>query len=265
MVATQERTVSVWRDTVRPRVRVAGSGPPLVFFHGALGLQWDGFLDALAETHTVYAPEHPGTTPGDPDGVKPLDNLWDLVLYYYELFDGLGLEAPAVVGHSFGGMVAAEVASTNPARVSRLVLIDPIGLWRDDAPVKNWMVMQPQDLARAVFADPTGPVAQQALAMPEDPEAQIDARIQSMWSLACTGKFVWPIPDKGLKKRMHRIAAPTLILWGKQDGLIAPVYAQEFADRIPNARVELIDGAAHMPQLEQLDAVLRMVRGFLTG
>ncbi|MGH2585036.1 MAG: alpha/beta fold hydrolase [Dehalococcoidia bacterium] len=263
MVATQERTVSVWRDSVRPRVRVAGSGPPLVFFHGAMGLQWDGFLDALAETHTVYAPEHPGTTPGDPDGVKPLDNLWDLVLYYYELFDGLGLEAPAVVGHSFGGMVAAEVASTNPARVSRLVLIDPIGLWRDDAPVKNWMVMQPQDLARAVFADPTGPVAQQALAMPEDPEAQIDARIQSMWSMACTGKFVWPIPDKGLKKRMHRIAAPTLILRGKQDGLIAPVYAQEFADRIPNARVELIDGAAHMPQMEQPDAVLRVVRAFL--
>jgi pimeloyl-ACP methyl ester carboxylesterase len=263
MVTTQERTVSVWRDSVRPRVRIAGSGPPLVFFHGAMGLQWDGFLDALAETYTVYAPEHPGTTPGDPDGVKPLDNLWDLVLFYDELFDRLGLEAPAAVGHSFGGMMAAEVAATNPARVSRLVLIDPIGLWRDDAPVKNWMVMLPQDLVKVAFADPAGPAAQALLTPPADPEARMEAQIQLTWSMACTGKFVWPIPDKGLKKRLHRIRAETLILWGKEDGLIAPLYAQEFAERIPNARVELIDRAGHLPQIEQLETVVRHVREFL--
>lgn len=265
MVATQERTVSVWRDTMQPRVKVAGSGPPVVYFHGATGLQWDGFLDALAESFTVYAPEHPGTTPGDPDGIKSLDNLWDLVLYYYELFDRLGLEAPAVVGHSFGGMVAAEVAATNPDRVSKLVLIDPVGLWRDDSPVKNWMVMLPDDLAQVVFADPTGAVAQQTFAVPQDPEAQIEAQIQMTWSLACTGKFVWPIPDKGLKKRLHRIEASTLIIWGNEDRLIAPIYAQEFADRIPNARVELIDGAGHLPQLEQQGAVLPLIRDFLSG
>jgi pimeloyl-ACP methyl ester carboxylesterase len=265
MVATQERTVSVWRDTVQPRVKVAGNGPPVVFFHGATGLQWDPFLDALAENFTVYAPEHPGTTPGDPDGIKSLDNLWDLVLYYYELFDRLGLETPAVVGHSFGGMVAAEVAATNPERVSKLVLIDPVGLWRDDTPVKNWMVMLPEDLAQVVFADPTGPVAQQTFAVPDDVDAQIDARIQMMWSLACTGKFVWPIPDKGLKKRLHRIEAPTMVIWGKEDRLIAPIYAQEFAERIPNARIELIDGAGHLPQLEQQATVVALVRGFLEG
>jgi pimeloyl-ACP methyl ester carboxylesterase len=265
MVATQERTVSVWRDSVQPRVKVAGSGPPLVYFHGATGLVWDPFLDALAETTTVYAPEHPGTTPGEPDGIKPLDTLWDLILSYYEVFDRLGLDAPAVVGHSFGGMIAAEVAATNPERVSRLVLINPVGLWRDDAPVKNWMVMLPQDLVKAAVADPEGPVAQQLLAVPDDPEAQIDAQIQFMWSLACTGKFVWPIPDKGLKKRLHRVQAPTLVIWGKQDGLVPPVYAQEFADRLPNARVELVDNAGHLPQLEQPETVTRIVREFLTG
>jgi pimeloyl-ACP methyl ester carboxylesterase len=265
MVATQERTVSVWLDQVRPRVKIAGSGAALVFLHGAAGLQWDAFLDNLSSSFTVYAPEHPGTTPGDPDGVKPLDNLWDLVLYYYELFDRLGLKSPAVVGHSFGGMVAAELAATNPERVSKLVLLDPVGLWRDDAPVKNWMVMAPDDLAKAAFQDPAGPVAKQVLGMPEDPSAQIDAQIQFMWSLACTGKFVWPIPDKGLKKRLHRITAPTLVVWGRQDGLVPPVYAQEFAERIPGARVELVDRAAHMPQLEQTERVAGLVHSFLAG
>jgi pimeloyl-ACP methyl ester carboxylesterase len=234
-----------------------------VFFHGAFGLQWDPFLDRLAASHTVYAPEHPGTTPGDPDGVKPLDNLWDLVLYYYELFDRLELAAPAVVGHSFGGMMAAEVAATNPERVGRLVLLSPVGLWRDDSPVKNWMSMLPADLAPLVFAEPEGPLAKQMFAVPADPEAAVDAQIQMIWSLACTGKFVWPIPDKGLAKRLHRITAPTLIVWGRQDGLVPPVYAQEFADRIPNARVEIVDQAAHLPHLEQLDTVSRLAAEFL--
>jgi pimeloyl-ACP methyl ester carboxylesterase len=265
MVATQERTVSVWRDQVRPRVKIAGSGPPVVFFHGAFGLQWDPFLDRLAESHTVYAPEHPGTTPGDPDGVKPLDNLWDLVLSYDELIDRLGLESPALVGHSFGGMIAAEVAAAAPARVRRLVLISPIGLWRDDTPIKNWMAMLPADLAPLVFVEPEGPLAQQMFAVPEDPDAAVDAQIQMIWSLACTGKFVWPIPDKGLAKRLHRISAPTLIVWGRQDGLVPSIYAQEFADRIPNARVEIVEQAAHLPQLEQLDVVSQLVGEFLTG
>ena len=118
----------------------------------------------LSQSHTVYAPEHPGTTPGDPDAIKPLDDWWDLVLYYYELFDQLELEAPVVVGHSFGGMVAAEVAATDPRRVSRLVLLSPLGLWLDDAPVKNWMSMAPELVAsRRSIMTPRGPSPRQAL------------------------------------------------------------------------------------------------------
>ena len=265
MAAVSERETTVWQDKVQSRALVAGDGPPLVFFHGAMGLTWDPFLDALAESFTVYAPEHPGTTPGLPDSIKPIDNLWDLVLSYYEVFDELGLESPAVVGHSFGGMVAAEVAATNPSRVSRLALIDPVGLWRDDTPVKNWMATAPQDLGPLLFADPTGPAAQMMATPPPDPETGIQMALRTTWSLACTGKFVWPIPDKGLKKRLHRITAPTLILWGEQDGLVPAVYASEFEHAIPDARVELIAGAGHVPQMEQLEQTATAVKGFLGG
>ncbi len=266
MVTTQDRTETAWRDQVETRVRVAGGGPPLVFLHGAYGLQWDPFLDALAASHTVYAPELPGTTPGAPDAIKPLDSLWDLVLYYYELFDKLGLEAPAVVGHSFGGMVAAEIAATNPERVRRLVLIDPIGLWRDDQPIRNWMATPFADLPKYLFANQDHPMAQMIAAasrITQMSDAQMDMQIQLMWSLACSGKFVWPIPDRGLSKRIHRIQAPTLIIWGKQDGIAPPIYADEFAQRIANARVELIDNAGHLPQLEQLESVSALIERFL--
>ena len=109
---SEARTVPVWQGRVKLRVHSQGSGPALVYFHGPWGLVWDPFLDALARDYTVYAPEHPGTTPGLQDAIKPIDDWWDLVLYYYELFDTLGLDSPAVIGPSFGGMVAAEVAAT---------------------------------------------------------------------------------------------------------------------------------------------------------
>jgi pimeloyl-ACP methyl ester carboxylesterase len=75
----------------------------------------------------------------------------------------------------------------------------------------------------------------------------------------------WPIPDKGLKKRLHRVKAPALIVWGEDDELVSPIYAKEFADRLGNARVEIIADCGHVPQVERLDIVGPLVAGFLDG
>lgn len=266
MTMTEERRVRLWQDQIETAVAVQGSGPPLLYLHGPWGLRPDlPFLARLAETHTVYAPRHPGTTPSDPEGITHLDNWLDLLVYYGELLDRLELRAPAVVGHSFGGLVAAELAATMPERVRRLVLIDPVGLWRDDLPVKNWMILPDAARPRALFADPTGAAARAFFTFPDDPAARADALVDFTWAQACTGKFVWPIPDKGLKKHLHRVQAPTLVLWGQQDGVIDPAYADEFARRIAGARVVRLEGAGHLPHLEQPDAVARLVREFLAS
>ncbi len=94
-------------------------------------------------------------------------------------------------------------------------------------------------------------------------DAVVHTDVPSIWALGSTGKFVWPIPDKGLKKRIHRITAPTLIIWGRHDKLISSVYAQEFADRIVGARVEIIEEAGHVPQWEALEKIGPLVTGFL--
>jgi pimeloyl-ACP methyl ester carboxylesterase len=261
---TTTQTLELWDGQISTRVHRSGSGDPVVFLHGAAGLQWDPFLDGLAERFTVFAPEHPGTTPGDPDGIRPLDHLWDLVLYYDELLDALGLDSAALVGHSFGGMVAAEVAASFPARVSKLVLISALGLWRDDAPVPNFMVMTPEEFVPLLVADQNGSVAQTLLAPPDlESEDGQTAVIQSVWSLACTGKFIWPIPDRGLHKRLHRVTAETLIVWGHRDNLVKSVYADEFQQRIRGSRVEVIENAAHLPHLEQTERTLELVNAFL--
>ncbi|HEY3064975.1 MAG TPA: alpha/beta hydrolase [Methylomirabilota bacterium] len=259
-----ERTVSVWQGKVRMRVFSKGSGPALVFFHGPWGLTWDPFLDELARDFTVHAPEHPGTTPDTPDDVTHLDGLWDLVLCYDELLEALDPGSATFVGHSFGGMVACELAAAYPARASRLVLIDPIGFWRDSDRVVNWMLLDPSQIRRQLFRDPDGEAARRLFGDPAgDPEAAMMARVRLTWAMGATGKFIWPLPDKGLKKRIHRVKAPTLLLWGKEDRFVPPVYADEFARRLPGARVQTVDGAGHAPHLEQPETVARMVRDFL--
>jgi pimeloyl-ACP methyl ester carboxylesterase len=266
MAAPEVRRLKLWQDRIETEVEIAGSGPPLVYLHGPWGLATDrAFIARLAGANTVYAPRHPGTTPGDPEAVHHLDSWLDLVVYHCELLDRLELGAPAFVGHSFGALVAAEVAAAAPNSVGRLVLIDPVGLWRDDLPVKNWMVLSDSERRPSLFADPAGEAAQQFFAVPSDPAARVDVLAPLIWAQACTGKFVWPVPDRGLKNRIHRIAAPSLIVWGEADRIIASAYAEEFATRIKGARVELIEGAGHLSHLEQPDAVAKAVRRFIDG
>jgi pimeloyl-ACP methyl ester carboxylesterase len=265
-MSAQVRRLRLWADRIDTEVEITGSGPPLVYLHGPWGLPPDRpFIARLAATHAVHAPRHPGTTPGDPDAVHRLDSWLDLVVYYGELFDRLELAAPALVGHSFGGLVAAELAAARPGAIERLVLIDPVGLWRDDLPVRNWMLLSDQARKGALFADAQGAAAQAFFAVPEDAAARVETLTQFIWAQACTGKFVWPIPDRGLKQRIHRVAAPTLIVWGAQDRIAAPAYAGEFASRIAGARVEMVDHAGHLAHLEQPAAVAACVHGFLGG
>ncbi|HKN91750.1 MAG TPA: alpha/beta hydrolase [Acidimicrobiia bacterium] len=266
MPYSEIRDVEVWDGEVRTKVLVGGDGPPLFYLHAVFPLQWDPFIDTLAQHHTVYAPYLPGTVPGDPDAHKPIEGFWDLTLCYSEILDALDLGGGpvAVVGHSFGGMLGAELAATEPSRVSKLVLLCPIGLWTDGRPFRNPNVLSMEELAAAAFADPSGPVATAALALPEDPEALGEAIIGITWTMGVAAKWWWPIPDRGLRKRIHRITAETLVVWGEQDGIISPEYAGDFARLIRHCRAEVLPNAAHVPQLERFDVVPDMVKEFLS-
>jgi pimeloyl-ACP methyl ester carboxylesterase len=258
VTAPSEEIVELQGGKWKSRVLAAGEGEPVVFLHGEGGLSWDPFLDGLAGGRRVIAPEHLGS--GTSQGVEHLQDMLDLVLYYCELFDALSLPAAPIIGHSFGGMVAAEIAAINPERVPKLVLIAPLGLWRDDHPIPDISTITAKRLPRMLFADPDGPAAS-ALAMPDtgDPEALFQAAM----AMASILQFIWPLPDKGLSRRLYRVKADTLVVWGRQDQLVDPVYGEEFASVIGNARLELVDDAGHVPQIEQRGRVLSLVNDFL--
>src|SRR4029079_19082709 len=161
-----------------------------------------------------------------------------------------------------GGLVAAEIAAAAPRSASRLVLIDPVGLWRDDLPVKNWMVLSDRERKPSLFAEPDGEAAREFFAVPSDGAERVDTLAQWIWSQACTGKFVWPVPDRGLKHRIHRIQAPTLIVWGKADRIIDAAYAKDFSNRSAGAKVVMIDKAGHLPHLEQPETAAKAMQEF---
>jgi pimeloyl-ACP methyl ester carboxylesterase len=263
MIAAESRLVEVPGGFAVNTTLTKGAGAPLVFLHGPFGQEWSGFLDDLATHYRVYAPAHPGAA--EPEDLQKLDSLWDLMLYYDDLFTTLQLDRVDLIGHSFGGMVAAEFAATFPHRVRKLVLIDALGLWRDDAPVSDHVMVPPETQVGLLYHDASKPEIAAKLSLPADPDEQRAAIVHRFSSIASTSHFIWPIPERGLAKRLRRVRAETLVLWGKQDTLTPPVYAEEFAARIPGAQVQVIESAGHVPQVEQREVVARRVLQFLAS
>jgi pimeloyl-ACP methyl ester carboxylesterase len=239
-----------------------GRGAPLVFLHSHVGRTWDAFLDRLAESFTVYAPRHPGSE--NEAELMQLDAISDLVLYYDDLFAALAIENPVLVGHSFGGMVAAEYTAYFNTKVRKLVLIDALGLWVDATPVADINGMAERKIPALLFADASGSAAVDLFAMPTDPVAMARTIVERVSTRAAVSHFIWPIPDRDLRRRLYRIAAPTLVVWGDSDRYVPPLYADEFVAGVAGATKVSIRGAGHFPQSEKVAETAQAVLGFIT-
>jgi pimeloyl-ACP methyl ester carboxylesterase len=237
-----------------------GDGPPIVFLHGGGGLvPNDPLLLTLAGSHSVYAPLAPGFA--DLADLDEIRDVHELAMHYDDLFEALGLDGVPVIGHSFGGMTAAELAAHVPKRVSKLVLIAPVGLWNDAYPVTDFFAALPHELPGLLFADTSHPAAQ-AMA-PADGEPDVEALVPIVRGMTTLAKFLWPIPDRGLARRLRRITAPTLVVWGEKDTLAPVQYADDFVSGIPDARKTVFPDAGHMVTLEALGEVSSAIDDFL--
>lgn len=257
----ERRDVSVADGALDLELREAGVGEPALFLHGESGPRWTRFHDLLAQTRRVIAPSHPGF--GRSTGSEGLLDLHDLVYCYLDILDELGLRGLPLIGHGLGGMFAAELAAVQPDRFTGLVLIAPLGLWLADDPVMDIFAARPAELAAALYHDPGSPAAVAAAATPTEGDALIEFTLERARSMASAAKYLWPIPDRGLSKRLHRISAPTLIVWGHSDGVASPRYGEAFRDRIRGSRLVVVEEAGHLPQEEQPDRLAALTLAFL--
>jgi len=239
-----------------------GSGRPVLFLHPGDGFDpEDAFLDALATTHDVIAPWHPGFGHSDmPDGWLGVD---DLAFFYLDLMDQLDLTDVALIGSSFGGWIAAEVAVRGSNRIARLVLIDALGIKvgdRTTRDITDFHFTEPTELEARKWANPDG-------RQPELMSYDDDALTAVVRSREAFTHFGWKpyMHNPALARWLHRIATPTLVLWGAQDGIVTPDYGRAYAERIPGARFDAVENAGHFPHIEQPEASLELVRGFIDG
>ena len=241
------------RRGMHVRVMEAGrnEAQPLVFLHGVLGLlNDDTFLNALAERYHVFAPELPGY--GESSGEELLEDMLDFTLHGWDVVDALGLRQPVLVGHSLGGMIAAEMACIAPAAIEKLVLVDPFGLWLDEHPIPDLFSFLPFEFGDVLFHNRLR--AAELLVGATDvaePDALRQFFIDNARRLGTAGKILFPIPNRRVSKRLYRLTAETLIVWGEDDKLIPSVYAAHWAKLIARARVECVKAAGHMLPYEQ--------------
>lgn len=236
-----------------------GSGPALVFLHGAGGATTeDPFLNELAKTHHVYAPLIPGY--GDSEECPEIRDMLDFTLHTWDVVEALGLKDPVLVGHSMGGMIAAEMAAIAPNDVTRLALICPAGLWDDDHPIPDMFSLMPFEMPHYLFHDEqAGAAMLTAGRAVDDPNFLQTYLVQNARQLGMAGRILFPIPERGLAQRLYRIKAKTVVVWGDSDRLIPPVYAHGFKKGISGAELVSIPEAGHMVILEKPKVVAEAV------
>lgn len=238
-----------------------GSGDAVLFLHGASGVTAaDPFLALLARHRRVIAPSHPGF--GHSALPDWLDSVDDIAHIHLELMDRLGLGKADMIGCSVGGWIASEIATKVPERINRLVLVGPVGVKLgppDKLDIPDMFAMPQEKLARLIFHDPEK--------FRPDMKSMSDEAIATMVRNRETLALITWEPymhNPKLKHRLHRVTAPTLFVRGESDGLVSSQYLQGYAKLLPNAQVETISKAGHAPQVEQPQALVEKVIGFLS-
>lgn len=237
---------------------------PLVYLHSAQG-EGEGMvlLETLCESREVLAPVFCGF--GTSEGIEHVDDIEDAAFWVLDVTERLGASEVDLVGMSLGGWMAAEFAVRWPEIVRRLVLINPVGLYVEGAPIKEIFGRNLSELAGELFADPDHPIAQlmRALAQFDSDPSQIpfDLIRPVLQAQAATAKMGWNpyLHNPKLRRRLHRISASTLVIHGSQDGIVPRVHAEAYVEAIAGSRLEVLDQAAHLAALERPEEIARLV------
>jgi pimeloyl-ACP methyl ester carboxylesterase len=242
-----------------------GAGEPVLFLHAAGGAgAWLPFHAQLAGAgFEVIAPDHPGF--GQSDDFPEVEAMDDLVYHYLDVLDGLGLDRPHVVGASFGGWIAAEVAVHSPHLIGSLTLLSAAGLRLPDHPVADVFLMPPAKLAAALFHDPLLVPTPASAPPPPGAAPDLDAIIAAYREATSLARFSWApyLSDPKLERRLGRITAPTLVVAPSDDRLIPVAHARRYAALIGGADYAEVAECGHAMHVERPAEFAALVASFL--
>jgi len=237
-----------------------GTGTPVLLLHGMDTVHPKArFLDLLGRNAEIIAPSSPGF--GNTKRPTDFDTIYDLVHLYLALIEDLPYDKLALIGLSFGGWLAAEVAAACSHKLSRLVLVDPVGIKlgdRESRDILDVFNVNPAEVRRASWHDPENAPDYDAMS-----DAELVIRARNREALCLYG---WHpcLYNPQLKQWLGRIRVPSLVLWGASDQVVSPEYGRGYAGLIPGARFEVIEAAGHHPEIEQPERFAERVASFLS-
>ena len=240
-----------------------GTGEPVLFLHAAGGAGgWLPFHGLLASAgFEVIAPHHPGF--GKSDEFPDAEGVDDLVFHYLDVLDALGLDRPHVVGASFGGWIAAELAICAPHRIGSLTLLSAAGLRLPGHPVADLFLMPPAKVAATLFHNP--PAASSSAARAPGTPPDLDAIIAAYREATSLARFCWVpfMSDPKLERRLRRVTAPTLVVAPSDDQVIPVEHARRYAERIAGAEYSEVPDCGHAMYFEKPAEFAAVVTAFL--
>lgn len=246
--------------------RECGDGPPVLFLHGLGGsrLAWEPQLEGLSHHFRCIAWDVPGYGASAPLPVMTFPAIADAAT---QLLDRLGIDRVDVVGLSFGGQQALHVAIGHPTRVRRLVLADTSARFgADGTDPEAWMRLRLDPLDAGVTPAQMAAPVLDSIAGPLLTAAERDRLIHAFAQIPSDGlrASVTCLPSHDVTERLAEIAAPTLVIVGEIDEETPLAYAEVLAAGIPDARLEVIAGAAHLTPTETPAEFNALVEAFLT-
>ena len=252
-MAVQWKTEEYTVNGNKTQVLIAGQGEPVMFWHGAgTAGGWD-FLAPLTEQFKVYLPIHLGFGGSADD--PGITGIQDYVMHYLDLLDLLKIGKFSAVGHSMGGWIGAQFATQHADRLKKLVLIAPAGLHDKEHPATDLFAVKPEELVPYLAENPA------ALGPP--PDVTIDFIVNSYREQTSWARVAWQRNyDPKLAKWLHRITAPTLLVWGKQDKICPAAQAPVWQKLIPGSTVRIFDGAGHLVTHEKPES-MRAIAEFI--
>jgi pimeloyl-ACP methyl ester carboxylesterase len=236
-----------------------GAGEPVLFLHAAGGAgQWLEFHRLLAQQFEVLAPDHPGF--GGSDDLPELEAIDDLVYHYLDVIERLGLQRPHLVGASFGGWIAAELAVAAPQAIGSLVLLSAAGLRLPGHPVTDLFLMPPEQAGQTFYHDP-GKIP------PPPPGAGPEAALAAYREATALARFSWVpfMSNPKLERRLHRIRARTLVVWPSDDRVIPVEHGHRYAELIPGAQFAVVEDSGHAMYFERPAEFAEITAGFLAA
>jgi pimeloyl-ACP methyl ester carboxylesterase len=194
--------------------------------------------------------------------LEEIADIDDMAWHCVDLLAIVGLDQVPVVGFSLGAWLAVEMAIIRPALLQRLVLVAAAGLHLDEAPTAELFLDDLDRLRRLIFHDPNHAAAAEVF-----PASRNDPRLL-LWLRAreATARVAWNpyLHDPKLPQHLHRIASPTLVIWGDDDRLIPPAHGEFYSRNIPGARLELIRQCGHMAPFEATEECAARTLAFLS-